>query len=318
MRHVPICLALLLATTGAHAADNWADTAGNNKDYAASKAICVKAKSVSLPTNTPASPKDCDSSALLYGIERPSDPAAARACAVRETRDEADNPSLGFATLATIYANGRGVARNYDFAIAYACLIDGAPAEMDGRVKHLARLKAAGADKAPFDFCDDVTSGMMEGFCAEREGDLANARRKVEIASLLAGLDAPARAAFAKLEQAEKAFVKAAADNEVDVSGTARGMLIVGSQQGHEDGFMTALRSTLAGKVTGGGTAKEADKRLNATYAKVMALKDTSGLGTVDKKGIKDTQRAWLGYRDAFIAFAKAAAPAVPADALAA
>ena len=294
----------------------WADTAGDDKAYAASKSICIKAKAVKLPAIGGSAPKDCDSSTLLYGGDRPADPAAARSCAAREMKDDADNPSVGAATLATIYANGSGVARNYDVAIAYACQINGAAAEMDGRINHLARLKAAGPEKQPFDICDDATSGAMEGFCAEREGDIANAKRKVEIAALTANLSGPARAAFDKLRNAEQAFVKASSDNEVDVSGTARGMLIIGSEQGHEEAFMTTLRSVLGGKVSGGRDASGADKQLNTTYGKVMAMKDTSGLGTVDKKGIKETQRVWLAYRNAFVAFAKLAMPATSTDAL--
>ena len=313
-----VLLALLFFAGGVRAADNWADLAGDDPDFAASTALCKKAKAVTLPPQPGPAAKDCDSSALLYGIDRPVDPAAARACAAREMREDGDNPAVGAATLATMYANGTGVPRDLDVAIAYACLINGAPVEMQGRLKHLAELKAKGPGAKPFDICDDATSGAMEGFCAERDGDVANAKRKVELAKLADRMTGASRAAFDKLRQAEQAFVKASSDNEVDMSGTARGMLIVGSQQGHEEAFMATLRGVLAGKLESVSRAGETDKRLNTTYAKVMALKDTSGLGTVDKKDIKATQRVWLAYRDAFLAFAKVVAPTVPADTLAA
>ncbi|PSJ41689.1 lysozyme inhibitor LprI family protein [Allosphingosinicella deserti] len=40
--------------------------------------------------------------------------------------------------------------------------------------------------------------------------------------------------------------------------------------------------------------------------------------GAVTRTGIRDAQRAWLRYRDAFLAFAKVKFPAVASDSLAA
>ena len=294
-------------------ADNWADTAGDDKEYAETKAICVRAKSTKLPPVGAGAPEGCDSSALLYGADRPPDPAAARACAAREMTKSDSPPTGGAGTLATIYANGTGVPRDYDIAIAYACTVDGAPAEMDGRIKHLARLKANGPDKTPFDFCDDITSGMMTGFCAEREGALADAKRKVELDKLVAGLSAPGKTAFATLQAAQQAFAKSSSDNEVDVSGTGRAAFIIENKSAHDDAFLATMRAVLAGKVAA-ADASGADKRLNAAYEKIMRLKDVSGLGTVTKAGVKQAQRTWLRYRDAFVTFAKITAPNLSPD----
>ena len=311
-------LLLVIFPAVARAAESWADTAGDDESYAASKAICRKAKDVKLSAAVGPAASKCDSTAFLYGIGRPADPVAARSCAAGEMATEDGFTTGGAATLATIYANGSGILRNYDLAIAYACVMDGASAEMDGRVKHLAKLKADGPDKAPFDICDDITSGAMMGFCAARDGAIADAKRDAEIGALTADLAVTAKAAFAKLRKAETAFVKAASDNEVDTGGTARGALAVGSQQEHDDAFAATLKALLAGKLATGEAAREADKRLNAAYGKVMALKDTSGLGTVDKRGIKATELRWLAYRDAFVAFARAAAPGASPEGLAA
>lgn len=314
---LPTVVACLAAAAAAHA-ESWVRTAGADPEFKQSVAICKAA--VPLPPAGSAArgaPADCNSSDLLYGIGRAADPAAARACALREMA-AGENTTGGAATLATIYANGAGVPRDDDLAIAYACEIDGAPFETDGRVKHLATRKAKGLAAEPFDLCDDVTSGLMQGFCAERDGDRADAKRALALAELTAKLSAPARAAFTRLQKAEDDFVKRSADGEVDVSGTARGALIVGSQQMHRDGFLAALRAMLSGQIGSAQPAREADRQLNATYGKVMALKDTAALGTVTKSGIKDAQRAWLLYRDSFLAFARVAAPAVPPEALAA
>ena len=48
------------------------------------------------------------------------------------------------------------------------------------------------------------------------------------------------------------------------------------------------------------------DAGLNAAYAHVMDTRDTEALGwgSVDKAGVRRTERAWLAYRDAFVGFA--------------
>ena len=91
--------------------------------------------------------KDCDSEALYYGEKGPPDFVKARLCAFQED-DEGKGDSrtedvfAGQTILMQLYANGLGgVKRDLDQATAYACAIDGAPAEVDGRVQHLQALK---------------------------------------------------------------------------------------------------------------------------------------------------------------------------------
>jgi uncharacterized protein YecT (DUF1311 family) len=268
--------------------------------------ICQHAKTLVLPKPTAAPDKGCDSQALYYGIGRPADFSAARACALAHLTGT-DSPMDGPAILANIYANGSGVPRDYDKAIAYACQIDAAPAEMEGRIAHLVALKAKGPGTTPFDVCDDITSGLMMGFCASRDSDIAAAKREAKIDALARDLGEGHKAALKTLRAAAGAYANAVADNEVDLSGTARGALSIGARDEANDAFATTLQAALAGELAAATPADlaAADKALNAAYAKVMALKDMSGLGTVDKAGIKKTQRAWLAYRDAFTAFAK-------------
>lgn len=305
-------------SSGAALADDWATSAGTDPAFKASAAICRAADERPLPkpegATAPAGAPPCNSFELLAGG---ADPTAVKRCAFREMA-AGENTVGGAATLATIYANGTGVARDYNTAIAYACRIDGAPFEMDGRIKHLARLKADGPGKTPFDLCDDITSGMMQGFCAERAGDLADAKRRKVIAQLTGGLSGPRRVAFQRLQKAEDAFVKASAEGEVDVSGTGRGEFIEQSEQKHRDSFLAMLRTVLADRAPADTphAAGAEDRQLNLAYGKLMALKDTSGLGTVTKNGIRDAQRAWLGYRDAFVAFAEAGPTPGPVESL--
>lgn len=48
----------------------------------------------------------------------------------------------------------------------------------------------------------------------------------------------------------------------------------------------------------------KADKELNVLYRKIMGLKEFIW-GTVTREGIKSTQKSWIGYRDAWVAFGK-------------
>ena len=97
----------------------------------------------------------------IYGIKGPKNPVRARQCAYLE-RQAPDNgwPNLfaGTGMLMTIYANGTGARRNFDIAMKFACELGGAPAEEEGWLAHLQKLKSEwqGQDFSP---CDDITSG---------------------------------------------------------------------------------------------------------------------------------------------------------------
>src|SRR5258708_1331388 len=70
--------------------------------------------------------KNCDSEALYYGYDRPADPSAALQCAYYERAHQDPSVVAAFAgpgVLTMLYANGKGVRRNYDLAIRFACEI---------------------------------------------------------------------------------------------------------------------------------------------------------------------------------------------------
>src|SRR4051812_24469275 len=121
-----------------------------------------------------ASLKGCDSEKLYYGIGMKADPVRARQCAFLEMQREPDEGVFaGRTMLMTIYANGVGAKRDLDVATHLACGLEGAPAEVDGRVTHLAELKAKNWAGHDFDFCDDITSGLAMGYCADHAASVA-------------------------------------------------------------------------------------------------------------------------------------------------
>lgn len=322
----PVIVAAILATALTASAEDWGDVKDpslRTPEFARSQAICRGLEGTSLPqADRPdpaeaASLKGCSSEKLYYGIGMPADPARARQCAVLEQdAPDASSAFSGDAMLMTIYANGVGATRNFDLATVLACRLDGAPAEEDGRVKHLAALKAGHWTGHDFSFCDDITSGYAMGECAAHDAAMADAKRQRQLDGMTAGWSEADRHAFAALQKAEQDFVRARADNEVDQSGTARAALSIGEAQTGQDDFLAMLRTLSAGKAPAFAARQlaQADARLNTAYRRIQATRDTTAWGTVTREGIRATQRAWLRYRDAWVEFAATKYPSVASD----
>jgi len=318
--------ALLAAALAADQPTDWSQVKDEwSKDFAASKAICRKLldypvpRAAELDTKVTASLGGCDSEALYYGIGRAPDPAKARACALLEVKQGDDSVFGGRTMLMTVYANGRGARRDLDLATHLACQIDGAPFERDGRVRHLAELKAKGWTGSDFDYCDDVTSGLAVGYCADRDARKADAVREVRIGRIASGFTPAQRQAFERLRKAHAAFVDAHSSGEIDLNGTARAAIAIGEDEKLKDEFLGLLQRLSGGGVGAVPAFAAADAKLNAGYRRfVRAIEPSDAPGSVTREGVVATQRAWLKYRDAFLDFAAAAYPKVSRDALAA
>ncbi|HEY0311905.1 MAG TPA: lysozyme inhibitor LprI family protein [Allosphingosinicella sp.] len=305
---------------------DWGDAKDEyGADYAASKALCRQVRereppAADRPNAAQAQAlKGCDSEKLYYGIGVKADPVKARQCAFLEA--EAGDVSVfgGRTMLMMVYANGRGAARNTDVAIHLACGIEGAPAESHGRVTHLAarRGKAGAAD---FDYCDDITSGLAGGYCAAHEENVAGAKREAAYVLLVAGWTPGQKQALARLRAAHEAFAEASGEGEVDHGGTLRAAMEIGAEQVLRDELLAMLRQLEARRAPNYGHARyvAADAALNAAYRKQLkSVEADAGAGAMTRQGIQSAQRAWLAYRDAFLAFAAVRYPAVPRESLA-
>lgn len=255
----------------------------------------------------------CNPLGKYYEARRSAAPdwQAVHRCAVQDRND---------AVLMMLHANGFGVPRDIGRAIEHACRVDSAEAEMEGRLEHLRNMQA-GRDKKPFDLCDDITSGMMMGFCADIAETADGKARNDALAKIGASLAPGPRAKLAALRKAGDAFARHVGDIETDLSGTARAALSIGARAAVQDELLADLRAAEQGRLPAGTDAAfaAADKALNDAYRKVMALpvdeEGRLGYTTVRKQDIRATQRSWIAYRDAWTAFAQARYPAVPAAA---
>lgn len=276
-------------------------------------------------------PADCDAESLYYGRDGKGDGrdvVAARHCAYRQrgTGAQVDTQSEvfgGSGILMMLYANGQGVKRNPALAKRFACEYGGAPAEVSGRLEHIEAI-AKGTDQKAMDLCDDITSGMMSGFCSRRSADAARFERDRRWQSLQAAWTPAQRAAWTPLRKAADDYFELVSREETDMSGTARGAFAVEARERLDIALLDAMTRFESGKRPTQKAADfaRADKALNATYKTTLA-KLAAGrgdgmfgdYGSIGPDGVRETQRAWLRYRDVWVRFAALRWPGTPADA---
>jgi len=310
---------------------NWADDgsrASRSAQFAESRAICQSVRALEPQAAdwpdpaTAATLADCDSAALYYGVGEKADPVRARQCALLETQsgNGLRLPFSGTAMLMTIYANGVGAERDLDLATSLACRVAGAAFEVDGRVRHLQKLKAEHWDGHDFSYCDDITSGLAIGLCAKHDAWIASAARSDKLDDLSSSWTAAERTRFKQLLDAVQTYAEASSGNEVDKSGSARVAFAVEREQEVHEQLVKWLDTLQSGSLPAASPedGKSADAQLNQVYRQIMAIQPDDdghiGPGTVTQSGIRKAQRAWLPYRDAWIAFAAVKYPQVSAS----
>ena len=218
--------------------------------------------------------------------------------------------------LTVLYANGEGVDKNLPLALRFACEASGAPAEVSTRLDHIESLGtriAIGDEK--LNFCNDITSGFMEGFCAASVSELADQKRSRSLDAISAQMSPVQREAFLQLVDKEEAYSRAHAIGEIDLSGTARAVFQIDAEQTLRDDFLAALQSFEAGKTPVGSVRiyRNADARMNSAYHKALdnARAHRREYGAVQPSGIRNAERVWLRYRNAWKTFAKLHYPGV-------
>lgn len=256
---------------------------------------------------------DCDSIGLYEGIGRPADYRAARLCAYVErsavTDEGGGNELSGDGVLMMIYANGRGVARNIPLARQFTCGIWAAQAEQELRREHLDAMEKA-ADPGSIHICDDITSGFMMGQCGWLDGRQADALRNQRLDVLSRDWPRLVITAYVRLRAAASAFAESSAGNEQDMSGTARGLIFHQRRVELEDEFEQRVVGFVRGTFPSGADEPGADRELNTAYRAALKAYETPELPeTIDKDGLREAERAWLAYRDAWMGFARALRP---------
>jgi hypothetical protein len=154
---------------------------------------------------------------------------------------------------------------------------------------HLEQLRADSTSGAVYDVCDDITSGYMQGFCADKDARFDNARMARDLSALTAGWSPTERAAFTDKAVFES-FVTIRSDKEVDQRGTGRAAFMIEEEQSLRRDLLASLHAFEADSRPAytADDFRRADSALNAVYAR------SSPVGTVTRDGIRQTERVWL------------------------
>lgn len=310
---------------------DWGNPGGDlatNPQYARSQALCRSVANRTVPAAdrpdaaTATRLLGCDAEAHYYGIGVARDPVRARQCALTQLpTDPTLEPFAGRAMLTTIYANGEGAARNLDLAIHLACTVPGAePAEYDRRVTHLGRLRDQHWQGSDFSWCDDIDPGLGTGLCASHQAALARPQREAAQRALIARWTPAQRRAYEPLRRAFEEFVAASKEGELARGGSSYGPLRSRLEQGLRDQFADMLQRLERGRAPRftAGQLRTEDLQLNQAYQARLADERQFDAPGISPDSIQNAQRAWLRYRDAFLAFAAVKYPRVPRDSLAA
>jgi len=278
-----------------------------------SQQVCAPAlaKAYSAPPEivNDSSLKGCDAVAAYYGLNGKADPLRCGLYERAHPDPSHGGPFYGVGVLSMIYANGKGVARDYNLAIRFTCENTfAAPAEIEGRIAHLEKLRDSGASSAKFDLCDDATSGLTMGACASIQQSFADAKRTRHLEAITARFSAAAKQALPALRAAEKRFDDARARNEVDLSGSGRGAFELEEEGRLKDQFLINLQRFSKGDIP---PAAALDAQLDAALRKATSQ---SATGTVTADGIRKTEEAWIALREQWIAFARIAWPSLSAE----
>jgi uncharacterized protein YecT (DUF1311 family) len=279
--------------------------------------VCIQADKVpevkaDMPQGDTSELENCSAWSLYYGIGRKPDMRLARLCAFTET-DAVE--SLGVLTM--IYAGGKGVAPNLPLAIRYACDIQTGWDSGSDKADQLDEQLRKGATRADFDFCDNPTGRNMDGLCIEVNQDRAdNALVAAE-----QGFDPDAtgarKAALDALLEARSFFI-GAHSHELHGGTVGTSQAAMSADIDTENVWSHTLVDLAAGKLPN-YTHQDflgADAALNDHYqdakTDAAACNDPENCLTVDQ--LVRAERAWLTYRDAWVAYGRIRWPQVSAD----
>jgi hypothetical protein len=274
---------------------------------------------------------NCNSYKIFSVKNTKPDYEAARKCAwIERLASQAGHEPLyaygrvfgGSAMLTLLYANGDGVERNIPLAIRFACESGWAPGEIGGRVEHIeAVYPIPVSTDSSFRFCEDPSTGFMEGYCEKFSAMQSDQARSRELNELSAQWTDPQRAALKALENALTQYSQAHGKGEIQAAGDARQSQAIQSQQSIRDSFLAAIRAFEKGGLPrhSAAEAAQAEAELNGVYQKALDDAGTNKSNAdvdqvVQPEDIRAAQESWLVYRDAWLAFAKLRYPTVTAD----
>jgi uncharacterized protein YecT (DUF1311 family) len=302
------------------------------------KAVCKEAAKTPLPAEAAliAQPKKWPQ-CISYILYSDKDYSAARRCAWEErlafqthNLDPQNWLSLDFggsAVLAVLYANGEGVERNIPLAIRFTCELNGwgkSPSWMDS----LQRMEKDPSVKEELSICDDSTGGRGAGLCAEYDAQIAVHHREEKLRRLTKGWSETQKSKFERLAKAKEDFALASGAYAGHFVGTLHDWYAVDAAESVRKEFIANLENFESGHLPVGAEIdyKNADAELNQAYRQKLAdsedsaeevakksyeTEDVKKMAADEPEYIRNLERAWLKYRDAWIDFALLRYPSI-------
>ncbi len=173
----------------------------------------------------------------------------------------------------------------------------------------------ASAAQTPDDSSDE-TSGLALKFGDHEIMEQRKHAREHELDQMSKNWSGKLRAAYALLRKAAAEFADTSSRNEIDQVGTGRGEFADGMYADEMNYFLQTLQASERGDFPRHSKSEfiKQDKKLNETYQGIMhPTKGQPDIFTgITTDGVRKAQRAWLRYRDAWVAFARLRYPSVP------
>src|SRR5258708_7541960 len=183
------------------------------------KQICASVEQVEIPAEDrpPAAEEKalatCVSLDAYYGFGQPADPVKARKCAYAEMDRGAKGALTGKAILAMVYANGQGVARNFDVALKLSCTMGDAPGDAAGRIHQIERMKKDNRSGYNFRICDHSSGHDLYEQCAILQDRFDRIERDHQLQKLTANWNGRDKKAFRTLWSEAERFFKVQASS---------------------------------------------------------------------------------------------------------
>ncbi len=311
--------------------------------------VCVQSERIEIPSADLPTAEDrttlasCDSQDLYFGIDNPADPVKARKCAYLERERQKQTGQAGIldgdlggaGVLTMIYANGKGAARSFDLALKFACECDAEEGDAEekahSRIEHLLKLQQERWTGTDFKLCDEINNSFSEPAvaCRQLQERIDQAARTARLGKITANWTPKEKEALADLQHAADAFFTARSENEVEFIRVHAGqdfyndIVEMDARAPLNDAFIAALERLEQGQVPKFSAAqfRQIDAELNSTYAGKIHSADEvvdpdTAPSTVTSEGLRTAQRAWLRYREAWVAFGRVKYPGVSAESL--
>jgi uncharacterized protein YecT (DUF1311 family) len=167
--------------------------------------------------------------------------------------------------------------------------------------------------------CNGSTPSEL-GLCGQRQLDRARAADDRALAALSRAWPAAARDQLAVLRKAFAAYDGLQGSNEIDMTSDMRFVGSVEVQDSARKRFMAALRAFEAGTLPAQTETdfRAADTLLNRSYGQTLKRVDALDPDVgVTRAKVRDTERAWLRYKKAFLDLAALRRPGLPTWSLA-